>query len=65
MDDSIGAYLSELKDENDRLIERLSTVEIEKKTNRRETVSTTRTTVEAATSNNIDQSTVTPNQSSA
>lgn len=45
MDDSIGAYLSELKDENDRLIERLSTVEIEKKTNG-ETVSTTKSTVE-------------------
>ena len=26
MDDSIGAYLSELKDENDRLIERLIAV---------------------------------------
>jgi len=30
MDDSIGAYLSELKDENDRLIEKLTTQEISK-----------------------------------
>lgn len=28
MDDSIGAYLSELKDENDRLIHRLATMEM-------------------------------------
>lgn len=28
MDDSIGAYLSELKDENDRLINRLATMEM-------------------------------------
>lgn len=45
MDDSIGAYLSELKDENDRLIERLSAVDIDKKTTR-EIVSTTKSTVE-------------------
>ena len=32
MDDSIGAYLSELKDENDRLIEKLSVIEIAKDT---------------------------------